>query len=99
MEVVFKDKELEQVAIGGWVNPKLPIAVCASLQRKVSLLKAAPDERTLRNWKSLHYEKLKGDLDGLHAIRLNDQYRLLFEVSAENAGLKKITVISVADYH
>jgi proteic killer suppression protein len=98
MEVIFKDKALERVALEGWIDPKLPIAVCASLQRKILLIKSAPDERTLRNWRSFHYEKLKGEFDGLHSIRLNDQWRLVFEVSAGSAG-PKITVIGVEDYH
>jgi toxin HigB-1 len=97
MEVFFKNKALERIA-DGWVDPQRSIAICTSLQRKVLMLKAAPDERTLRNWRSLHFERLKGDLDGLHSIRLNDQYRLVFEISTGNVG-PKITVVDVMDYH
>ena len=40
---------------------KLPmLSVINSFRDKMVVLRAAPDERTLRNWKSLHYEKLKG---------------------------------------
>ena len=35
--------------------------------------------------KSLNYEKLKGDKDGLSSVRINDQYRLEFyEISNPN---------------
>jgi len=27
---------------------------------------------------SNHFEKLRGDLDGLHSIRVNNQWRLIF---------------------
>lgn len=98
MEVVFKDKDLERVA-EGWIDPKRPVGVCTSLQRKISLLRSAPDERTLRNWKSFHYEKLKkGNFAGKHSIRINDQYRLIFDLSVGSTG-PKIIVINVVDYH
>lgn len=62
------------------------------------VLRAAPDERTLRNWKSLHYEKLEGDRTGQRSIRLNKQWRLVFTL---DSGLRppKITVLSIEDYH
>ena len=98
MEVVFKNSEIERMALTNWVDPKWPIAVCMSLKQKVVILKAAPDERTLRNWKSLHYEKLKADLAGLRSIRLNKKYRLLFELS-DGASGPKINVVDIDDYH
>lgn len=30
-------------------------------------------------YRSLHYEKLKGDKVGLSSVRVNDQYRIEFE--------------------
>ena len=98
MEVVFKNKALERLALTDWSDPKLPLAVCTSLKQKVVILKAAPDERTLRNWKSFHYEKLKGKYAGLRSIRLNKQFRLIFELSDCDSG-PKITIVDVEDYH
>lgn len=75
-----------------------PLEVISSYKRKVAVLRAAPDERTLRNWKSLHYEKLKGDKDGQRSIRLNDQWRVVFTIDTE-ARPNRIVVTAIEDYH
>ena len=66
----------------------------ASLRR----LEAALDERAFYAMKSLHYEKLKGNLDGQRSMRLNDQWRLLLRLRQDEGG-KTVVVISIADYH
>ncbi len=37
--------------------------------------------------KSLHYEKKKGNLNGVDAVWINDQYRLLFYSSPDESGI------------
>ncbi len=37
--------------------------------------------------KSLHYEKKKGDLNGVDAVWINDQYRLFFHSSPDESGI------------
>ncbi len=96
MKVVFSDQqrleELDAAASG------LPPAVIASLERKLVVIDAAPDERTLRNWKSLHYEKLQGDRKGQHSIRLNIQWRPIFKLDGSTTP-PTIEILSVEDYH
>ena len=77
---------------------KLPIAVINSFRRKLVVLRAAPDERTLRNWKSLHYEKLSGDRDGQRSIRLNDQWRAVFTIDTD-CQPNRLTLVAIEDYH
>lgn len=98
MEVVFKYSKLERIETDEAARTGLPISVIMSCRRKLIVLRSAPDERTLRNWKSLHYEKLKGDRDGKRSIRLNDQWRLIFELD-ESTTPPKILVLEVDDYH
>ena len=57
MEVVFDNKLLEKIETEKASDTKLPFDVIKSVRRKLALPRSAPDERTLRNWKSLHYEK------------------------------------------
>lgn len=97
MEVVFADATLELIETVDAGATRLPIAVIKSARRKLTLLRAATDDRSLRNWKSLHYEKLRGDREGQRSIRLNDQYRLVFTLS-ETEPLT-VTVVSIEDYH
>ena len=63
-----------------------------------AMVRAATDERTLREWKSLHYEKLLGDMESLRSIRLNNRYRMLLSIDT-TTQLNVVTVISIKDYH
>lgn len=53
----------------------------------VNYLKAARRLEDLFFIKSLHYEKKKGDLLGVDAVWINDQYRLLFRSSPDEEGI------------
>jgi proteic killer suppression protein len=98
MEVQFGDKNLVLVETDRAMESKLPISVINSVRQKLVVIRAAPDERTLRNWKSLHYEKLKGDRSDQRSIRINQQWRLTFTIDTESTP-NKITVLGVEDYH
>lgn len=97
MEIDFHDKSLALVETDRAAETRLPIAVINSLRQKLVVIRAAPDERTLRNWKSLHYEKLEGR-EGLRSIRLNIQWRLVFKMDTE-CSPPKMTILAVEDYH
>jgi proteic killer suppression protein len=98
MDVVFADPDLALVETDEAGKTKLPVAVIKSARRKLTVLRAAPDDRALRNWKSLHYEKLKGDRDGQRSIRLNDQFRMVLTIN-EKTDPPTATVIAIEDYH
>lgn len=98
MEIEFADADLALIETDDAAKTKLPIAVIKSARRKFTLLRAAPDERSLRNWKSLHYEKLKGNREGQRSIRVNQRYRIVFLLDS-NTEPQKATILSVEDYH
>jgi proteic killer suppression protein len=94
MEVEFRDKTLALIETDRATETHLPISVINSLRQKLIVLRAAPDERTLRNWKSLHYEKM-GDEE--RSIRLNKQYRLIFILDTA-CKPNRINVLRVWDH-
>ncbi len=99
MEVIFADNDdLRLVETNRAAETRLPVSLIESLRRKLVIIRAAPDERTLRNWKSLHYEKLGGKRNKERSIRLNDQWRLIFTIDTSSSP-NKITVLGVEDYH
>ncbi len=98
MEVKFNDKDLALIETDRAAETRLPVSVINSSRRKLVVIRAAPDERTLRNWKSLHYEKLEGKKSGRRSIRLNDQWRVVFTLNTDSKP-NKITVLAVEDYH
>lgn len=98
MKVEFRDRRLALIRTDRAAETRLPVAVIKSCREKLIALEAAPDERTLRNWKSLHYEKLSGDREGKRSIRLNKQWRLVFELD-DSCSPPIAYVTGVEDYH
>jgi len=98
MKIVFADKSLGLIETEEAGATRLPVAVIKSARRKLTVLRAATDDRSLRNWKSLHYEKLRGNRDGQRSIRLNDKYRMVFELD-QTTSPQTATIISIEDYH
>jgi len=62
--------------------------------RKLDLLDAAPDLRTLSSLPGNRLEKLKGDREGQHGIRINDQWRICFVWSEGH-----VYEVEIVDYH
>jgi proteic killer suppression protein len=91
MDVEFRDKTLALIETDRAAETRLPISVINSLRQKLVVIRAAPDERTLRNWKSLHYEKMDGDE---RSIRINKQFRLIFTIHTE-CKPNKMTILRV----
>jgi proteic killer suppression protein len=98
MDVEFADKALASIETDDPSPTRLPVAVIKAARRKLVVLRAATDDRALRNWKSLHYEKLKGDREGQRSIRINDKYRIVFKLDNE-AKPQKATILAIEDYH
>jgi len=98
MEVVFADESLSLIETDEAGKTQLPVGVIKSARRKLTVLRAATDDRSLRNWKSLHYEKLMGDRAGLRSIRLNDQFRMVLTLD-ETTNPQTVTIIGIEDYH
>jgi proteic killer suppression protein len=99
MKVVFRSPRLALVRTdSAAADTGLPVQVIASVQKKLGFLEAAKDERDLRNWKSLNYEKLKGDRDGQRSIRVNKQWRIVFALD-ETSFPPTIEIIDFEDYH
>jgi proteic killer suppression protein len=98
MDVLFADTTLALIETEDAGRTKLPVPVIKSARRKLVVLRAAPDDRSLRNWKSLRYEKLKGGREGQRSIRLNDQYRMVLALD-ESANPPTVTILGIEDYH
>ncbi len=98
MDIVFADPILALIETEAAGQTKLPVPVIKSVRRKLTVIRAAPDDRALRNWKSLHYEKLKGDRDGYRSIRVNEKYRIVFSLD-EDTKPPTVTIIAIEDYH
>lgn len=84
---------LEEVPKSGFSND-----VVRQYIRRVNFIENATDQRDIRNWKSNKLEKLKGDRQGQHSIRLNDQFRLIIRFVSED-GHDVVHILEIIDYH
>ena len=66
----------------------------ARAKRKLESLNAASRLEDLRVPPSNRLEKLRGDRQGFHSIRINDQWRVVFRWAENNAH-----EVSIVDYH
>jgi toxin HigB-1 len=98
MDVEFADKTHALIETVDAAQTGLPVSVINAFRDKFVVVRAAPDERVFRNWKSLHYEKLEGYKDERRSIRLNKKWRVVFTINTK-CSPNKITVLSVEDYH
>jgi len=73
---------------------RLPPSVLRTAQRKLAVLNAATDLGDLRIPPGNRLEKLTGDRQGQHSIRINDQWRVCFVWREGDAHDVEIT-----DYH
>jgi len=99
MNIIFANKKLALLETDQAGETQFPVGVIKSARRKLVVLRSAVDDRSLRNWKSLHYEKLKGDREGQRSIRINNQYRMIFELDENTNPNPTITILEIEDYH
>ena len=79
MIVDFRDSWLRSFFIDDARSRHVPSDLEARLFRKLQMIDDAVTDEDLRVPPSNHFEKLKGNLDGFHSIRVNKQWRLVFQ--------------------
>ena len=87
------DRETEKIWKGKF-SSKLPNEIQHAARRKLRMLNNAQTINDLRIPPSNRLEKLKGILKGSHSIRINKQWRIVFQWINNNAEQVKIE-----DYH
>ena len=89
----FASKETEKIYQGD-VSKKLPVDIQRTARRKLLYLDDAQGLQDLQNVPGNRLEKLKGERLGQYSIRINDQWRICFEWSADKARN-----VEIVDYH
>lgn len=89
----FKSKEAEKIFQGRY-SKRIPRNIQRLAARKLEMLAAATEIKSLRIPPSNRLEKLKGDRAGQHSIRINDQWRICFKWKAGDAH-----DVEIVDYH
>ncbi len=79
MIVSFRDVWLRDFFVEDLRSKKIPSDVESRLFRKIQMLDDATTDQDLRVPPSNHFEKLRGNLEGFHSIRVNKRWRLIFQ--------------------
>ncbi len=92
----FGDQATEAVYHGRPINliRRFSPDVVRVAVRKLDMLNAARTLRDLRSPPGNRLEALRGTLAGLHSIRVNDQWRIVFRWAGSDAHEVRLT-----DYH
>lgn len=74
----FRDEWLRTFFVHDRWSRHIPPNLADRLFRKLQMLDDATNDQDLRVPPSNHFEKLRGNLAGLHSIRINNQWRVVF---------------------
>ena len=89
----FKCKEAEKI-FSGRFSRGMPRDIQRIAARKLEMLAAAGELKSLRIPPSNRLEKLKGDRSGQYSIRINNQWRICFIWKSGDAY-----DVEIVDYH
>ena len=90
----FGDRATELLFHGDRLPRRIPAGIRSAAVRKLDVLNAAQSLQDLRSPPGNRLEALRGDLLGLHSVRINDQWRVVFRWQGGDAHDVRIT-----DYH
>jgi len=96
MIISFGDKATADLFNGissRWVR-KLPNQIHETALYKLDVINAAQNIDDLKSPPGNRLERLKGDLNGFHSIRINSQWRIVFRWEASAAH-----DVQIVDYH
>lgn len=93
MIISFGSKETEKIWNGIQVK-KMPLEIQNIGRRKLRMLNNSQDITDLRIPPSNRLEKLTGKLNDFYSIRINKQWRIIFQW--ENGNAREVEII---DYH
>jgi len=89
----FKDRVTTAV-FRGQCPKGFPADIFSVARRKLAMLEAAASLASLRVPPANRLEALKGDREGYHSIRINDQWRICFRWTS--TGPQDVEIV---DYH
>jgi len=79
MILSFRNDWLRRFFVEDIQSRNIPPDIEGRLFRKLQMIDDATTDQDLRTPPSNHFEKLRGDLAGRHSIRVNKQWRLVFQ--------------------
>ena len=100
MEITFENEELADLYEGK--RPKSKVyksnpSLVNQFAKTVTKLRAVDEIEQLMQFAGLNYEKLSGNRKGKSSVRINEQYRLIFQEVASDEPPHKIVVLIIEE--
>ena len=92
------DKTLQKIEDDHEYDAEFGKNIATLFRIRMQQIRAVDHENDLRRLKSLHFEKLKGRRRHEYSMRLNKQFRLIFQIENLNQH-NRIVVTGIEDYH
>lgn len=96
MIVSFADQETEDIYHGDTskkARRRLTMTLWEKAQTKLDMIDKAKRLDDLKIPPNNRLEKLTGELQGYYSIRINDQYRVIFEWEKESSNARNVKII------
>ncbi len=87
----------EKGKIGG--KPRFSKSVIKGFKEVILAMESMTSSIDLYHFKSLHFEKLKGDLEGYHSVRIDKKYRLILSIEKDEIFIEEVIVIEDLTNH
>ena len=90
MRVIIEDNYLEYLFAHGKSKgkPQFSYDIERTFIKRVLQISSAQSTNDLRAIKSLHFEKLTGDMAGKYSIRVNDGFRIILRIEKEADNIR-----------
>src|SRR4051794_17560418 len=98
MDVLFAQPDLDRLETDPGCTMGLPPHIVSVYRMRMQSIRAADDERDLHAVKGNRCKPLKGKRSHQMSMRLNDQWRLIFEL-VTTRNVKQIRIVEIVDYH
>jgi len=98
MEIEFEDPDYDRLEVDLSFTLGFARHIVTMYRKRIAFIRAARDERDFYAMHGLRFEKLHGDREGQHSMRLNDQWRLTMRLQTRDTA-KIVVLISIVDYH
>jgi proteic killer suppression protein len=96
MEVDFDDARAALIETDRAAETRLPVAVIQTARQRLTMIRAAPDGRALRNWKSLGFRAAAGKDSPGSAVRINDRWSICLRLDNIDSPTK-VTVTGLQE--
>ncbi|WCT12664.1 type II toxin-antitoxin system RelE/ParE family toxin [Mucilaginibacter jinjuensis] len=98
MRVIIEDDYLANLYHNGKSSgkPRFNIDIELGFIKRITQMEQAQSTNDLRVLKSLHFEKLSGDLSGKYSIRVNKAFRIVFRIEKDGNNTR-VEIICVEE--